>query len=66
MDFVVNYILARAQEASTWAGVAVIVSHDFHLTFSSNFSTALISFLVAGAGLAAVLIKDKGSVTVAK
>jgi hypothetical protein len=52
-------ILDRVKEPSTWAGLAALGS-VFGYHFSPELSEHIVDFGVASAGLAAVVLKERG------
>ena len=61
MDFLkqlLSYGLGRAQEASTYPGLWLLFNTDFHIAFNGDFKSAATQWLMAGAGLIAVLVKE--------
>ena len=55
-----SYVLARLQEASTWASIAAWGGAEIGIHASPDLNTALIHLGVAGAAALGVFIKEKG------
>jgi hypothetical protein len=59
MKDVIDFLLARASEPSSYAGLAGILS-GIHLTLTGTEFNAVVGVLTAIAGLAGVFLKEKG------
>ncbi len=53
-----NYAMARLQEASTYAGLWLVLNSDLHVAFNSDFKTAATQWFMATAGVAGVLVRE--------
>ncbi len=53
-----NYILARAAEPSTWAGVAALLAAA-HIAVPTDIWANTVPILTGLAGIAAILIKER-------
>jgi hypothetical protein len=59
MTAILVYLLARLQEPSTYAGLGALAT-ALGLTLSGADISGIVSLAIAGAGLAAVLVKEHG------
>lgn len=55
----VDWFTARAKEKTTWIGVAAVLGM-FGIHLSDGAMQSISDLAVAGAGLAAILMKEKG------
>ncbi len=53
-----DYAVSRLSEPSTWAGIAAALAGSMHMQFNSDFTKALIAFGMAGAAMAAIILKE--------
>jgi hypothetical protein len=56
---IIDYLLGRLSEASTYAGLGAILG-GLHISLKGNEVDALVGILISLAGLAATILKDKG------
>lgn len=64
-DMAIAWVLSRAKEASTWAGMAVALQNAIHVNFNADFVNSWVSVGMAIAGLAAVVVKEGATAPVA-
>lgn len=56
---ILDYLLGRATEASTYAGLGAALA-GLHITLTSDVTQAIVGVCISVVSLLAVVLKDKG------
>jgi hypothetical protein len=61
-SMMMTWVIDRLKEPSTYSGLAVILAADFNLHFTPDFQSAAVGVLVNLAGLASIVVAERGHV----
>lgn len=57
-SMIINYVLARAKEGSTWVGLMLAIQNGLHIQLNGDLVNGLVNLGLTLAGIAAVIYKE--------